>query len=354
MTYTFHIIKSSPAAWEAMAATRDSSVFFTQQWESYLHCLGVRTLLMEVHCKNELVGYFVGSRRWLGINIVAAPSMGTGTYAQGLCMLQEITQSERIDIYQQLAQYLFKCHKASYIQICDYQLRNTEDADCAPTLDAAAIHYNPRLTYTIDLHPSETDLWQRLHYKSCKYCINKARKEGLSVRQVDNSNEIAGFALRHSQHLKDMMRRKQSKGLPCQRYKNILALCESLFPHNVLMLEVVTPEGLSIASGVFAYTPGGTATYFTAASFEEYMHLCPNELLVWEAMCILHSKGVGDLILGGVAHYKKKYAPTLAFVPVVIFSRYSVLLNIRKNIKQLYQHLMYRGKKNKQNHEHPC
>ena len=343
MTYTFHSVIPTPALWESMMTVPDSSIFFTRQWNEYLRRMGVHTLLLEVRHNEEPVGYFVGSCRWLGVSMVTAPSMGTGTYAQGLCMLQESPQAERINIYQQLAQYLFNNHKASYLQICDYQLRNTDDA-ASPILDEAFVHYNPRLTYSIDLRPSEADLWQNLHYKSCKYCINKARKEGLTVRRIEQEEDIAGFALRHSNHLKDMMRRKHSKGLPCQRHKNILALCQSLFPHQVLMLEVVTPDGISIASGIFAYTPNGTATFFTAASLEEYMHLCPNELLVWEAMRHLHNEGVGDLILGGVAHYKKKYAPTLAFVPVVIFSRYSILLNMRKNIKQLYQRLMYRGR----------
>ena len=343
MTYTFHSVIPTPALWESMMAAPDSSIFFSRQWDEYLRRMGVHTLLLEVRHNEEPVGYFVGSRRWLGVSMVTSPSMGTGTYAQGLCMLQETPQAERISIYQQLSQHLFKSHKASYLQICDYQLRNTDDA-CSPLLDKASVHYNKRLTYSINLRPSEADLWQNLHYKSCKYCINKARKEGLTVRRIEQEEDIAGFALRHSNHLKDMMRRKHSKGLPCQRHKNILALCQSLFPHQVLMLEVVTPDGISIASGIFAYTPNGTATFFTAASLEEYMHLCPNELLVWEAMRHLHNEGVGDLILGGVAHYKKKYAPTLAFVPVVIFSRYSILLNMRKNIKQLYQRLMYRGK----------
>jgi len=324
-------------------ASPDNSIFFTQQWIEYLHRMGVRTLLIEVRHKEELVGYFIGSHRWLGIRIVTAPSMGTGTYSQGLCMLGETTQLDRIDIYKQLAQYLFKNLKTRYIQICDYQLRTTDESG-SQILDKSAIHYNPRLTYSIDLRPPEADLWQKLQYKSCKYCINKAHKEGLSVRRIEKPNEIDGFALRHSQHLKDMMRRKHSKGLPCQRHKNILALCQSLFPHHVLMLEVETQSGLSIASGIFAYTPNGTATYFTAASLEDYMHLCPNELLVWEAMRFLHNKGVTDLILGGVAHYKKKYAPTLVFVPVVIFSRYRLLLNLRKTIKSLYQRIMYRGK----------
>lgn len=344
MTYTFHPIKPDPAVWEAIKTAPDNSIFFTKEWNDYLHRMGVHTLIMEVYCDENLAGYFVGAHRWVGIGMVLAPSMGTGTYSQGLCMLNEITQSERISIYQQLAQYMYKSHKADYLQICDYQIRNTGDDDSLPALDAASVHYNPRYTYSIDLRPSESELWQSLHYKSCKYCINKARKEGLTVNRVEKTDEIAPFALRHSQHLKDMMRRKHSKGLPCQRYKNILALCQSLFPDNALMLEVVTPDGLSIASGIFAYTKTGTATYFTAASLEEYMHLCPNELLVWEAMRILHNEGVTDLILGGVAHYKKKYAPTLSFVPVMIFSRYSVLLNMRRNIKQLYQKMMYREK----------
>lgn len=344
MRYTFHSVDPTPVMWDAMMAATDSSIFFTRQWDEYLHNMGVHTLLMEVRNNDKLVGYFVGSHRWLGISLVTAPSMGTGTYAQGLCMLQETPQAERINIYQQLAQHLFRERKASYLQICDYQLRNINQTDGSPILDKASVHYNPRLTYSIDLRSSETELWQSLHYKSCKYCINKARKEGLSVKRIEQEDDISGFALRHSQHLKDMMRRKRSKGLPCQRHKNILALCQSLFPHQVLMLEVVTPDSLSIASGIFAYTPNGTSTFFTAASLEDYMHLCPNELLVWEAMRFLHNEGVGDLILGGVAHYKKKYAPSLTFVPVVIFSRYSVLLNMRKNIKQLYQRLMYRGK----------
>lgn len=343
MTYSFSIIKPSPAIWEALSASPDSSVFFTPQWNAYLNRMRVRNLLIEVRCDERVVGYFVGSRQWLGISLVTAPSMGTGSYAQGLCMLSEIEQAERINIYQQLSQYLFRNHKSSYLQICDYQLRDINETDKAPLLDAASIHYNPRHTYAINLRPSEDELWQSLQYKSCKYCINKARKENLSVRKVDTPEDIAGFALRHSQHLQDMMRRKRSKGLPCQRHKNILALCQTLFPHHILMLEVVTPDGVSIASGIFAYTPGGTATYFTAASLEKHMHLCPNELMVWEAMCILHREGVKDLILGGVAHYKKKYAPYLAFVPVIIFSRYRILLNTRKKLKHLYQRLMYRG-----------
>ena len=336
MNYLFKTIQPTPQAWAAMAASPDCSVFFTPQWAEYLHRMGERLIMVEVRGNTTTVGYFVGTHRWVGIRIVTAPSIGTGTYAQGLCMLQPVSADERLAIYQQLADWLFKSRQASYIQICDWALHNSTDR-----LDAFGLYYNHRHTYAIDLRPDESELWASLHYKSCKYCINKARKEGLTVREVTDKDQIAAFAEYHSSHLADMMRRKSSRGLPCQRHKNILALCQSLFPDNVLMLDVITPDGLSIASSLFAYT-NGVASYYTAASLTQYLPLCPNELIVWEAMQRLHNKGVTELILGGVAHYKKKYSPFMADVPVLVFSRHRALLGIRKRAKTLYQQLFYK------------
>ena len=139
MTYTFHFVKPSPAIWETIMAAHDSSIFFTRQWDDYLHRMGIHTLLMEVRSNEELVGYFVGSRRWLGISWVTAPSMGTGTYAQGLCMLQETTQAERISIYQQLSQHLSKATKPA---ICRYATIN-----CATPMMHAR-HYSTKHPYT--------------------------------------------------------------------------------------------------------------------------------------------------------------------------------------------------------------
>lgn len=338
--------------WPLLERSADYSCFFTPQWAAYLERMGKRLFVVEVCQDKRVVGFFVGSRRWLGVRIVSSPSMGTGTYAQGLCMLQPVSQEERVDIYVELTDWLLRNHEADYIQVCDWQL-HTDSNDWIdnwrnPLLENAKIKYNPRHTFHLDLRPSEEELWANLQYKSCKYSINKARKEGLAVRVVTEYDEIEPFVRQHHEHINDVLRRHGNRGLPCQREQNMLALCQSLSPNNVLMIQVVGPDEngqeVSMASGIFAFDQN-VCTYFTGGSYQRYMKYCPNELMVWEAIQQLHRRGVKDLIFGGIGHYKKKFNPVYAFVPVMVFSRYKLLLNARKVLKEKYVKLIHLFKK---------
>jgi hypothetical protein len=345
--YRFSLVKPTPDLWNELASAADSNCFFSAAWDDYLNKMHQRRIIVQVESNGCIIGWFIGSRSFLGLRIISAPSMGTGTFAQGLCMKEAITQEERVEIYSQLTRWLMNNHIADYIQICDWQLRTDSkewiDDWHNPLLDNAGIRYNPRNTFYLDLHKSEEELWANLHYKSCKYAINKARKEGLEVRQVEHEEDIEAFVDQHYDHIRDVLHRKHSRGLPCQRRKNMAALCHSLFPNHVLMLQVIGKDDngneVSMSSGIYAFGRNGS-TYFTAGSYHRYMSHCPNELMVWEAIQRLHKLGAGDLIFGGVAHYKKKFDPTYAFVPVMIFSRYQVLLNIRRRGKLLYARLM--------------
>lgn len=348
MSYRFSIITPDAERWQTIEQSADRSCFFTRKWDTYLRRMGARTLVVNVNQDDQLIGHFIGSRRWLGLRIVSAPSMGTGTYAQGLCMLQPITQEERVGIYRELADWLLGTHKADYIQICDWQLRTDSrewiDDWHSPLLDTAGIYYNPRHTFHLNLRPQEEELWANLQYKSCKYAINKARKAGLTARAVTRAEDIEPFVQQHHSHIRDVLRRHGNRGLPCQREKNMLALCKSLFPDHVLMLQVVGTDDdgkeTSMASGIFAIDKG-ICSYFTSGSYQRCMHFCPNELMVWEAISQMHRLGATDLIFGGVGHYKKKFNSEYAFVPVMIFSRYKVLLGLRKRIKSIYQRLIH-------------
>lgn len=347
MNLQFTIIEPSSSLWQEMESAADSNCFLTAVWDSYLTHMHCRRIVARIDRDRACIGWFVGSRSSMGLRIISAPSMGTGTYSQGLCLKEQCSRANRVEIYKQLTQWLLKTKIAHYIQICDWQMRTDShewiDDWHDPLLDEAGIHYNPRHTFYLDLHPSEEELWANLQYKSCKYPINKARKEGLTVRRVEREEDIEAFVDQHYKHIRDVLRRKHSRGLPCQRRKNISALCHSLFPH-LLMLQVVgkdeNGQEVSMSSGIFV--PGNAAsTYFTAASYHRYMSHCPNELMVWEAMQELHRQGAGDLILGGIAHYKKKFNPTYAFVPVMIFSRYRLFLDFRRRGKEIYSRLMH-------------
>lgn len=350
-SYSFNRIEPGDSDWARIEAAADSTVFHSRNWNDYVRRMGRKPLVIEVLSEGKLAGYFVGAKMWAGIRIVMAPMMGMGTYTQGLCMLEPVTKTERIGIYLQLVNWLYAKRLADYIQICDWQMRTDledsvrgwNDSD----LDAAGIHYTARTTYYLDTRKSEDELWSNLQYKSCKYPINKARKNGLMVTFVDKEEDIDSFVDQHYEHICDMLARKNSRGLACQRKKNISALCHALFPDKGLFVQVIGTDeqghALSLASGLFASGKAGSS-FFTAGSYHEYMNQSPNELLVWEAVRRLHEEGAGDLIFGGTAHYKKKFSPQLAVIPVMVFSRFRFLTTMYAKFKRLYSRWVTKSK----------
>ena len=341
--YTFQRIDPGVSDWERIEAAAESTVFHSRNWNDYVKRMGRKPLVIEVLSRGEVAGYFIGAKMWAGVRIVMAPMMGMGTYTQGLCMLEPVTKTERIGIYLQLVDWLYSKRLADYIQVCDWQLRTDVETGSRrwndPDLDAAGIHYTARATYYLDTRKSEDELWANLQYKSCKYPINKARKNGLRVVFVDKEEDIDTFVDQHDDHIRDMLARKNSRGLACQRKKNIAALCHALYPEKGLLVQVIgmddQGQDLSLASGIFAIGKA-CSSFFTAGSYAKYMHQSPNELLVWEAVRRLHERGAGDLIFGGTAHYKKKFNPQLAVIPVMVFSRFSFLTAFYAKFKRLY------------------
>ena len=348
IVYQFEVIKNITSdVWETMKTADDSSIFFTREWDDYQTKMGKKRIVVSVSSEGKIVGYFLGSKFWAGIKVIMAPSMGTGTYTQGLCMLEPITEIERIEIYKQLVAWLFKKKKADYIQIRDLQIRE-ESKDWKQEwhhalLDKEGIHYTPRYTFLLDVQKTEEELWADLHYKSCKYCVNKARKNGLTIKIIDKAEDIEPFINQHNEHMQDMFRRKKTTGLPSQQREALSLLCHSLFPHHVLMLQVIGKDAdeneVCMSSCIFANGKAGSG-FCTSASFQKYMHYCPNELMVWEAIRVLHSRAAGVIDMGGTADYKKKFGPTYALIPMMTFSRYKALHGAYITFKKIYARLL--------------
>ena len=345
MNYSFKSIIPDASVWKLIEGSPESMCFFSADWASYLGRMRRKLFVVEISSEGVARGYFVGVRsNLLFLRLVSAPSMGTGTYSQGLCMLDSYSQEERVNIYVKLVTWLINSKQADYVQVCDWRLRTNSkewiDNWNNPWLDKEGVYYTRRDTFCLDTLRPLDELWANLNYKSCKYAINKARKQGLYVKSVDCEADIPAFVEQHHQHAQDVLKRKKNTGLPCQHKEYMLALCQSLFPNRVLMLEVKGKDEFgqeqSMASAIFTLDKGGSS-YFTSGSFKQYMHYCPNEILLWEAIVLLHNRGAGDLIFGGVAHYKKKFNPDYAVVPVMVFSRWKMLLGMRSKIKVLYE-----------------
>ena len=344
--YSFTVISPSQSDWTDIESYADATVFHTRSWDIYLSSLGKKHIVIVISDeKGSRVGYFIGSKRWIGVRMIEAPSGGAGTFVQGLCLNKDVNIEERINIYLELVAFCFKQHLAGYIQISDWRLMSVYgDMEARktwsmPLLDQLEIHHSLRISFFIDLHLPENVLWENLKYKSCKYPIHKAEKLGLFVKRIENEEEIPYFVDMHSELVADVSRRKKVKRHVHHNRKYLLALCRALFPERVVMLQVIGTAGDGeqhiMASSIFCLGKAAS-TYYSGASKEMYMKYCPNELMVWEAIKILHERNAGDLILGDVAHYKKKFGPLYGYLPMMVFTKYSCLRDIRGRVKNMY------------------
>lgn len=344
MNCQFEMITPTIRDWQRIASSPDCTCFHTYEWYDYLEHLGRRVLVVKIVAET-VEGFFIGAYRWLGVKIVESPPVSSGTYSQGLCMLAEITREQRLELYQLLYQWLHKYHHINYMQVSDWQLHTEHDDYLEPSewqlpaLNHTGIHFSVRSTFVVDPRKGEEELWNNLSYKSCKYAINKARKEGLTVRVVDRVEDIPAFVDIHRRQIEDVFNRKGMHPMPYQKKEHLLTLCQLLFPDKILMLKVMGNDvsGREQCMSTAIFCPGKSAsTFFTGASFRQYMKYCPNELMVWEGMRLLHERGAGDLIFTGIAHYKKKFGTIYAYLPVLVFTRFTFLFSLRNHLKKLY------------------
>lgn len=345
-TFTFHKTKATESVWAAIEASPDSSVFSSRQWHSFLERLHEHTIIISVKDGDDsLIAYFVGCRKWYGIGLVGAPFGGSATYLGGLCASSAIDAATRVEVYRQLAAWLFRKHLASYLQVTDWQLRTIYpdfvpfDTWRHPLLQESGIHHTLRVTFHIDISVGEEALWRKTSYSSFRYCVNKANKEGLKVRFITRREDIPSFIETLNRQIQDVSRRKGVAPHMHQKPDRLRKLCESLFPNRVLMIQVIGNDDNGqqqvMSSAIFCLDKE-VGTYLSGASFQRYMKFCPNEIMVWEGLRELYRRGVHHLILGDMAKYKLKFGPDYAYLPMMIFSRAKVLLNARADIKRFY------------------
>lgn len=344
MNYQFEIISPTAHDWSLIESSADCTCFHSRGWYDYLKGLGRHLLVVKITA-DSVAGYFIGGRRWLGVNIIESPPVSSGTYSLGLCMLADISPEQRVDIYKALYQWMRSQLHIGYMQVSDWQMHTVHHEYIEPSqwthsaLDGKEPRFSVRSTFFVDPRQTEDALWNNLSYKSCKYPINKARKEGLRVEVIDCVEDIPDFVDMHRRQIEDVFNRKGMSPMFYQRKEHLLTLCQALFPDRILMLKVLGKDenGAEQCMSTAIFCPGKNAsTYFTGASFRQYMKYCPNELMVWEGMRLLHERGAGDLIFTGIAHYKKKFGTTYAYFPVLIFTPYTFLFTFRNWMKHLY------------------
>lgn len=322
---SFRII-SDNIPWEDIENCYDELVTKSQGWFEFLcSSFNFKPYVIEISIDNVILGYFVGERIKKVVWIVSSPFEGFTTGYQGLSLKREISSDERLHIYSLLSKWLFKNKQCSFFQVADW-LIEIDDVE-----KLSQFKYTPIVGYKLDLRKTEEELYSQLHYKSCKYSINKSIKDGVIIRKATDS---AKFVESYYDQLLEVF---SKQGLvPTYSKERVLNLINALDKYdNILCLEAVSKDGLIIATGIF---PGSKnlAIYWGGASWRKYQKNCPNEPLIWEAIKYWHKRGTLCFEFGGGRSYKKKFGGTLFYKPRIEIAKYSHLLLFKHLAKKAY------------------
>lgn len=323
--YTFTIVKHDDIDWERIHNSPDHTTFKSKEWFDFIYVnYKVKPFIVEIQSDGVVEGYFCGVKfKKFFINFVAGPFEGFMTSFQGISFLNPIEQSERVNVYNQFTSFLFKNNICSFFQTTDFFLDSSflSESDRKHCKNA----------YTLDLTRDIDELFKSFSYSSCRYSINKSKKLGVVVKPTEN---VDTFIDHYFNQLGDVFE-KQNLSLVHSR-SEVSLLIKSVYPSgNLLLLEAISEDNVVIATGIFTGV-GKLATFYGAASWRKYQHLCPNEAVVFEGIKIMKSRGIERLEFGGGGKYKEKYAPEVILISKIIRSKYEFLIYLKNKFKKYF------------------
>ncbi|GAT62856.1 hypothetical protein [Paludibacter jiangxiensis] len=322
--YEFNDLGNALIPWDLLDKSEDQNVFKTREWLEFLRkTQHAEPCVVEIYDNGNLIGYFVGENFRKVIKIVASPFEGCSTGFQGLNMLKPITATERVKIYESLILSLFRTKQCLFFQATDWQM-SVED------LTHSVLQYEPVTGYSIDLTQSE-DLFLRDFNESSRKNVNKSVRRGVLLRQAENPGK---FVDDYYSQLQDVFSKQGLK--PTYSKNRVTALVDTLYPTgNLLLLESLSPEGKSIATGLFL----GKNKFSSAwgqASYKDSHSLFPNEAMWFEAMRYWKNAGATVFELGGGGEYKKKYGGVPYVKPRLVATKYQALHSLKQLAKRSY------------------
>jgi lipid II:glycine glycyltransferase (peptidoglycan interpeptide bridge formation enzyme) len=154
-------------------------------------------------------------------------------------------------------------------------------AGAAPSLE----FYGHRL----DLGVGERGLFERVG-SSTRRAVRKAQAAGLTVRVSDSLEAVGDYYWLHC-------RTRQRHGLPPQPYAFFLHIHRQIISKGLGMVVQASYDGRPIASAVFLWF-GKQAVYKFGASDQRFQRFRANDLVMWEGIKGLVSRGLGWLSFG--------------------------------------------------------
>jgi hypothetical protein len=283
-----------------MNAFADRVIFQTREWLQFVaRTQRAEPVVAAVVDDGERVGYFSGLVvRRFGVRILGSPFPGWTTASMGFNLAEGVSRHTAAAALVPFAWGPLRC---AHLEVKDRWLR-------AADLDGLGFESDLTLTYEVDLSADEPDILSRMS-SACRRAIRKAEKSGVTVTAVAGED----FADEYYAQLQGVFARQSL--VPTYGVERVRALIECLEPTGrLLLLRALSPDGRSIATGIFPAF-NGTAYFWGGASLRPDQILRPNEAIFWYAMRYWRARGVSTLDLGGGGDYKHKYGPRELWLP---------------------------------------
>jgi len=152
--------------------------------------------------------------------------------------------------------------------------------------------------------------WARIK-KPVQTQIKKARKLGVRVRRATGPADMLAYYRLH------LGTRTRKHGMPAQPARYFLELWDTLAASGKAQVFLAEHEEQAIA-GLVLLASGREAHYAYGASDERFLHLAPNNLLMWEAMAWACGAGYATFDFGrtardntGLMQFKRGWGTTM-------------------------------------------
>ena len=286
--------------WDSrISSYQTAQLFHRRTWLNYL----AESQRVEIHYwaireAGTTVGYFCGGVFNKGrFRILGSPLKSWGTNFMGPIVNTDFSIEAFLQALDELA---------SREGIAALEIEN-------PILDAKLMSvwgYEVRTdsTYVISLTPhDEEQVWRRIDGKD-RSTVRKARRLGLKVVECTDASMTDEY---YDQFMEVMTR----KGLfpPYDRDRPRL-LFKHLYPKDMLLaLQILSPEGQPIASGLFPHDDR-TIYYWGGASRATGRQYSPNDLMHWSVLEWALKRGLTAYNMCGPGKFKQKFGGELVTI----------------------------------------
>jgi len=283
---------------DELARVPGATLFHTPPWLAVLaRSFGVRFRHYLAACGGEIVGALpLGLLRKGLFRVAASPLPGwctpyLGPAAGGAHLAEALAAAVR---------------EARRIGVDHLELTIPQLIDPAPLRRTGAV-VEPRRTFLIPLTESAEAIWKHRVGGKCRNMVRKARKSGVTVREV----RLSEFVDRYFE-MSVAVYRRQAVPPPLPR-RFFRAAAEALEPAGMLLTLVAEHEGRPIAAALFPHWRG-RIHYLDNVTDSAFYKLAPNNLIQWELIERAAAMGLAvyDMVganVPSIAAFKASFGP---------------------------------------------